>query len=255
LHTWLPDAGVAPSPVTSLLHAAVLGKIGVYIYSRLFCVNFDIDVIWNTVVPIIAAVSALVSAGAAIIENDIKRIIAYSTISQLAFIFLGLSSGTIVGAAGALLYILMHSLAKGGLFLCAGIVEHATHTKDIREMGGLYRYLPVTTVAFVACAFSVMGLPPFGGFFAKYMVISGALPNSPWLAGTFILGAVMTVIYLLRLLTKVFFGEPKFQDLKEGSWEMVISVAALALFSLLGGIFIALPSNFATFIVETIGRW
>ena len=125
-HSWLPDAVVAPSPVTSLLHAAVLVKIGVYVYARLFLVNFHLDVVWSTAIPIIAAISAIVAAGAAIVENDIKRIIAYSTISQLSFIFLGLSSGTMIGIAGGLLYSLMHSLAKGGLFLCAGIIEHST---------------------------------------------------------------------------------------------------------------------------------
>lgn len=256
LHTWLPDAGVAPSPVTSLLHAAVLVKIGVYVFARLFLVNFQLDAIWETVVPWIAAVSALVSAGAALVENDIKRIIAYSTISQLAFILLGLSTGTMIGVAGGLLYILMHSLAKGGLFLCAGIVEHSTHTKDIRQMGGLAKCLPVTAVAFLLCAFSVMGIPPFGGFFAKFMVIDSALVGgSAWLAGTYIFGAVLTVIYLLRLFVKVFLGETTHKDLKEGSWEMVSSVAILGVLSLLGGIFINIPTQLTSFIVENLGRW
>ncbi|NLB60491.1 MAG: NADH-quinone oxidoreductase subunit L, partial [Lentisphaerae bacterium] len=137
LHTWLPDAGVAPSPVTALLHAAVLVKIGVYVYARLFVAGVMIAPLWHTVVPAIAAVSALVAAGAALIETDLKRLIAYSTISQIAFIFLGLAIGNEIGLAGGLLYILMHGLAKGGLFLCAGIVEQNSHTKDIRQMGGL----------------------------------------------------------------------------------------------------------------------
>ena len=256
LHSWLPDAGVAPSPVTSLLHAAVLVKIGVYVYARLFLVNFQLEPVWEVAVPAIAAVSALVSAGAALVENDIKRIIAYSTVSQLAFILLGLSCGTMVGAAGGLLYILMHSLAKGGLFLCAGIVEHSTHTKDIRQMAGLARRLPVTAVSFALCAFSVMGLPPFGGFFSKYMVINGAVQSGvPWMAPVFIAGAVMTVIYLLRVYVKVFFGKLTHPDLKEGSWEMVSSVALLGLLSLLAGIFINIPSGLVSFIVESMGRW
>mgnify|MGYP000057390824 FL=1 len=255
-HSWLPDAGVAPSPVTSLLHAAVLVKIGVYVYARLFLVNFHLDVVWSTAIPIIAAISAIVAAGAAIVENDIKRIIAYSTISQLSFIFLGLSSGTMIGVAGGLLYILMHSLAKGGLFLCAGIIEHSTHTKDIRQMSGLAKRLPVTCVAFAMCAFSVMGIPPFGGFFSKYMVIDGSLlSGQPWITAVFIIGAVMTVIYLLRVFCKVFFGELSHPDIKEGTWEMVTSVAILGILSLLAGIFINIPSQLTTFIVESLGRW
>ena len=200
--------------------------------------------------------SALVSAGAAIVENDMKRIIAYSTISQLAFIFLGLSCGNMIGAAGGLMYILMHSLAKGGLFLCAGIVEHNTHTKDIREMGGLAKRLPVTAVAFALCAFSVAGIPPFGGFFAKYLVIAGAYETGyPWLAGVFVIGAVMTVIYLVRVYTKVFFGELTHLDIKEGSWEMVVSVSLLGAISLVAGIFINVPSSLINMVVDSMGRW
>ena len=248
-HTWLPDAGVAPSPVTSLLHAAVLVKIGVYAYARLFLVSFTIGGVWHTVVPVVAAVSALVSAGAAIKENDIKRIIAYSTVSQLGFIFLGLSTGSAVGAAGGLLYILMHSLGKGGLFLCAGIVEHNAHTKDIRQLGGLMKTMPLTGVSFLLCAFSIMGLPPFGGFFSKYMVISGAVrAGEPWVAAVFVIGAVMTIIYLLRVFTKVFMGEAKTLA-AEGSRQMVASVTGLAALSLAGGLFISFPAVFAQNIV------
>lgn len=253
LHTWLPDAGVAPSPVTSLLHAAVLVKIGVYAFARIFLVTFDVGAVWHTVVPIIAAASALVSAGAAIIETDIKRIIAYSTVSQLAFIFLGLSTGSELGIAGGLLYIMMHSLAKGGLFLCAGIIEQKTHTKDIRKMGGLMATMPITAVAFLVCAFSVMGLPPFGGFFAKYMVINGAVQaGQPWIAAVFILGAVLTIIYLLRAFTSVFMGKPASEGElpREGSKTMIASVVTLAALSLLGGILIAFPSALAQHIVN-----
>ncbi|MDD5027842.1 MAG: proton-conducting transporter membrane subunit, partial [Candidatus Omnitrophica bacterium] len=132
-HTWLPDAGVAPSPVTALLHAAVLVKIGVYVFARIFIVNITPDVLWHTVVPLVAGLSAIVSAGAALLETDLKRIIAYSTISQIGFIFFGLAIGNGVAILGALLYILMHGLAKAGLFLCAGIVEQNAKVKDITK--------------------------------------------------------------------------------------------------------------------------
>src|SRR3989339_829541 len=115
-HTWLPDAGVAPSPVTALLHAAVLVKIGVYVFARLCVATFIIGPFWHMAVPVIAAASALVSAGAALVETDMKRLIAYSTVSQIAFIFLGLAVGSVAGVVGGMLYILMHGLAKGGLF-------------------------------------------------------------------------------------------------------------------------------------------
>lgn len=254
LHTWLPDAGIAPSPVTSLLHAAVLVKIGVYVFARLFIVNLNIEEIWHTAVPVIAAVSAIVSAGAALVENDIKRIIAYSTVSQIAFILLGLSVGSKLAAAGGLLYILMHSLAKGGLFLCAGIVEHNTHTKDIRQMGGLIKTMPKTAVCFIICAFSIMGIPPLGGFFSKYMVIGGTVDAGyPWIAMTFIIGAILTTVYLLRIFTKVFLGSPRGSLVKEGSASMLTSIIILALLSIAGGILIYYPSTFVQTVINQAG--
>ncbi len=253
MHTWLPDAGVAPSPVTSLLHAAVLVKIGVYVFARLFLVTFDISFFWHTVIPVVAGVSALVSAGAALIETDLKRLIAYSTVSQIAFIFLGLSTGSVIGATGALLYILMHGLAKGGLFLCAGIVEQNTKIKDITKLGGLISTMPMTAIAFAICAFSVMGIPPLGGFFSKLMVIRGAVDaQEPWIALTFIIGAIMTLIYMLRVFVKVFLGENKFPDIKEGSFTMVFSVVVLAVLSVLGGILISYPADFVNAISKQL---
>ncbi|MDR0843217.1 MAG: NADH-quinone oxidoreductase subunit L [Acidobacteriota bacterium] len=244
LHTWLPDAGVAPSPVTALLHAAVLVKIGVYVFARLFIATFTVDEIWWEIVPWIAAASALVSACAALVENDIKRIVAYSTVSQLAFILLGLATGNEVGIIGGLLYIFMHGIAKAGLFLCAGVVEHETHNKDIRKMGGLVKTMPVTAVSFALCAFSVMGIPPFGGFFSKYMVINGTLESGQIALGlTFVVGAFLTLAYLLRVFVKVFFGASRAVDdghelPREGSPVMVFSVALLAALSLLSGVVI-----------------
>jgi proton-translocating NADH-quinone oxidoreductase chain N len=245
-HTWLPDAGVAPSPVTALLHAAVLVKIGVYVFARLFIVNFAMGNSVHTALMIVIAASALVSAAAALIDTDIKRIIAYSTVSQIGFIFLGFTVNNEMGVAGALLYILMHGIAKGGLFLCAGIIEHGTHTKDITKMGGLIKTMPVTAIAFLFCSLSVMGIPPFGGFFSKYMVISGAVDSGQfWLAGTFIFGAFLTIIYLFRVFNMVFTGQAQIEPAKEGSPVMVVSVALLGALSLISGLLIGPSSSFA----------
>ncbi len=250
-HTWLPDAGVAPSPVTALLHAAVLVKIGVYVFARLFIATLTLGEVWHTVVPVIAGVSALVAAGAALIETDMKRIIAYSTVSQIGFILLGFAIGNEVGYAGALLFILMHSLAKGGLFLCAGIVEQNTRTKDITKMGGLIQTMPVTAFSFLACAFSVMGIPPFGGFFSKYLVFSGAANSGKTvITGIFLTGAVLTILYLFRIFNMIFLGESHEATAKEGSKVMVFSVAALAILSIVAGICIKYPSDFVQIAVK-----
>jgi proton-translocating NADH-quinone oxidoreductase chain N len=256
LHTWLPDAGVAPSPVTALLHAAVLVKIGVYVYARLFVASWAVAPVWHTVVPAVAAVSALVAAGAALLETDLKRLIAFSTISQIGFIFLGLAVTDEIGIAGGLLYILMHGLAKGGLFLCAGIVEQNTHTKDITRMGGLISSMPITAVSFLLCAFSVMGIPPLGGFFSKYMVVVGALNSGQVaIALAFLAGAFLTIIYLLRVFALVFLGEPRLAARPlpaEGSPVMVASVALLAALSLLSGIFVNFPLQWVQMFVRQI---
>ena len=246
-HTWLPDAGVAPSPVTALLHAAVLVKIGVYVFARLFLVTFALDARMRTAVIVTAAASALVSAGAALVETDIKRIVAYSTVSQIAFIFLGLATGTAAGAVGALLYILMHGLAKAGLFLSAGIVEQNSGTKDITKLGGLLKTMPVTAVSFLFCAFSVMGFPPLGGFFSKYLVVTSAVDSGqPVMAAIFLGGAVLTILYLFRLFSKVFLGESRSgAPAAERSGLMVTCVAILAALSLAGGLLVGWPAALA----------
>jgi NADH:ubiquinone oxidoreductase subunit 5 (subunit L)/multisubunit Na+/H+ antiporter MnhA subunit len=245
-HTWLPDAGVAPSPVTSLLHAAVLVKIGVYVFARLFVATFSYSPFGHTLVLIIAAASALVSAGAALVDTDLKRIIAYSTVSQIAFIFLGFAAGGRTAVTGALLYILMHGLAKGGLFLCAGIIENGTHTKDVTKLGGLITQMPITAISFLFCALSVMGVPPFGGFFSKTMVMVGAAESGhPWITAVFVLGAFLTILYLFRAYNLVFLGKSGVEAHKEGSRTMVYSVAALGLLSIVGGIAINWPGTLA----------
>jgi len=244
--TWLPDAGVAPSPVTALLHAAVLVKIGVYVFARFFLSTFAFDEALRTVVASVAGASALVSAGAALVETDFKRIVAYSTVSQIGFIFLGFAMGNALGAAGALLYILMHGVAKAGLFLSAGIVEQNAGTKDITKLGGLIRSMPWTAGAFLLCSFSVMGIPPFGGFFGKYMVLSAAASAGEIVfSAVFLAGALLTILYLFRLFSKVFLGEPHGELAREKSRLMVACVVLLAVLSLAGGLAVGWPAHLA----------
>jgi NADH:ubiquinone oxidoreductase subunit 5 (subunit L)/multisubunit Na+/H+ antiporter MnhA subunit len=243
LHSWLPDAGVAPSPVTALLHAAVLVKIGVYVYARLFGATLIPDPGWAAAVPWIAAASALVAGAAALLEHDLKRIIAYSTVAQLGFVFLGLSAGGATAAGGALLLVAVHAVAKGGLFLCAGVVEHAAHTKDVRRLGGLARHLPVTAAAFALCALSVMGLPPFGGFFAKHVVLAAAFERSAALGLAFTAASALTVLYLLRAFALVFLGAEgeavRGRAVHEGTPVMVGTVALLGAGALAAGLGVA----------------
>jgi proton-translocating NADH-quinone oxidoreductase chain M len=255
LHTWLPDAGVAPTTVTALLHAAVLVKIGVYAFARLFCYTFALPEGWQQAIPIIVVFSSLVAAGAAVVENDLKRILAYSTISQIGYIFLGFAVMNPMGVSGSLLFILMHGLAKAGLFLCAGIVIHATHERDIRKMGGMIKTMPWTAVAFIFCAFSVIGIPPFGGFFSKFMVIMATVQSGRiWVAAVALFAAVLTMFYLFKVFSAVFMGEAK-SDKKEGTRSMVFVVVVLAVLSLLAGFFVAYPTKLANIASVEILRW
>jgi proton-translocating NADH-quinone oxidoreductase chain N len=255
LHTWLPDAGVAPTTVTALLHAAVLVKIGVYAYARLFLYAFQVPDVWQEIIPVVAVVSSLVAAAAAIVETDIKRILAYSTVSQIGYIFLGFSMANPAGISGSLLFILMHGLAKAGLFLCAGIVIHATHKKDIREMGGLIRTMPVTAFSFLFCAFSVIGIPPFGGFFSKFLVIMGTLnAGQTWLAATALFTAVLTMVYLLKVFSMVFLGEAR-EPAHEKTPAMVGVVALLAGLSFAAGLLVAYPMKLVNIATTHISWW
>ena len=255
LHTWLPDAGVAPTTVTALLHAAVLVKIGVYAFARLFVYGFQLPDAWLAALPWIVVISSLIAAAAATVETDFKRILAYSTVSQIGYIFLGFAVMTEAGVTGSLLYILMHGLAKAGLFLCAGIVIHATHKNDIRQMGGLFKTMPLTALAFLFCAVSVIGIPPFGGFFSKFLVIMGTVKAGLVAAAAVALfTAILTMFYLLRTFSQVFLGEVKTPG-HEGTRSMVAVVAILAVLSLVAGLLITYPATLAEVTTAHIMGW
>lgn len=245
LHLWLPDAGVAPTPVTALLHAAVLVKIGAYAFWRFFNASMTLEPAVASFVSIASVVTAIVAAAAAAKENDIKRILAYSTMSQLAYIIFAFSLNTITAVAAGFIYIMAHSFAKAGLFLAAGVVEHTLGAKDIRRLGGLKKTMPYTDASFIVCALSVVGIPPTVGFFAKYAVISAALDSHRFYSAVFLLAAaVMTMYYIFRLYRQVFTGEAgeAATSARESSASMVFAVALFGIISLALGLLIKFPT-------------
>jgi len=245
LSSWLPDAGVAPSPVTALLHAAVLVKIGVYAYARLFSDVFVVSETIKSGLIFLVMFSGLVSAVSAARENNIKRILAYSTISQLSYIFLGLIINSEFSFIAALLFILVHSIGKAGLFLTAGIVEHKTHTKDLRELGGLIKTMPVAALSYLLCAFSIIGLPPFGGFFSKfYLILATASAGYYGAAALGIAIALVTLVYLFRLFDGIFLGAAKKSVDAHVPLTMNFVVFVFGALSLLIGLFIKYPFDF-----------
>lgn len=237
LQVWLPGAGVAPSPVTALLHSAVLVVIGVFAFARIFIGAFNLPANWQTITSVVATVTMLVAGGAALVENNAKRILAYSTFGQLAYVYLGYATMTTIGVVGALVFLLAHSFAKAGLFLCVGIVEHKTHSKDLRELGGLLRVMPVTAIAFILCALTIIGFPPTAGFIGKLMIIFGTLESGrPVFAGLAVFGALLSIAYMLRLFNAIFLGPKLSHNIKEGTPGMVATVVAFAVLSLLVGL-------------------
>jgi NADH:ubiquinone oxidoreductase subunit 5 (subunit L)/multisubunit Na+/H+ antiporter MnhA subunit len=244
LQTWLPDAGVAPSPVTALLHAAALVKIGVYAFARIFLGTFTMPQSSVELIIIMAALSVFIAACSAVVENDIKRVLAYSTISQIAYIVLGLAIGTPLAVTGALFYILAHGLGKAGLFLGAGMVEHFTHEKDMNKLGGMRKVMPITSLGFFMNALSVMGIPPFGGFFAKLFIIMAAIQTGNYfVAGVIVLTAILTLVYVMRLWTKVFNGPVTHPGEPEKRKLMPVVVLIFAILSLLSFLVLLYPLN------------
>jgi NADH:ubiquinone oxidoreductase subunit 5 (subunit L)/multisubunit Na+/H+ antiporter MnhA subunit len=255
LQVWLPTAGVAPSTVTALLHAAVLVVIGVFAFARVLVGTLILPTAWQTVALVVAVVTILVAGAAALVEFDAKRILAYSTIAQLAYILLGLAGMTSMSVAGALVFLLAHSLAKAGLFLCIGIVEHQTHTKDLRELGGLMRRMPVTAVSFILCALTIIGFPPTAGFFGKFMIVLGVLEGGQTgYAILAVVGALLTLMYMLRLFTQVFLGEERWPRVTEGTRIMLAVVAAFGGLSVVVGLAAAPLVNLANSIAAQLLR-
>lgn len=246
LQTWLPDAGVAPTPVTALLHAAVLVKIGIYVFARVFGMTFAASPLFLNAVVVLSVSTIIVAAGCALVENNIKRVLAYSTISQLGYILLALSLNSTVAFHVALIYILAHSLAKAGLFLCAGIVEHETGTKEMSELGGLAKTMPLTAAAFLLCAFSIIGIPPFLGFWPKFLVVLLSLKAGYiWAGSLAVAGALFTLLYLMRFYTNVFLGEPRGAQAREKKDSLMVAVVVfLGVVSLLLGFIVKIPFDF-----------
>ena len=210
LHVWLPDAMEGPTPVSALIHAATMVTAGVFLVARAHPFFEASGGSALTVVSIIGAATALLAATVALIQVDIKRVLAYSTISQLGFMFLALGVGAY---AAAIFLVVAHAFYKAALFLGAGSVIHATDdNQDMRTMGGLRKYLPFTALGFIIAWLAIAGVPPFAGFWAKDDVLSRAYfagDYGVWIVGT--AAALLTAFYMTRAVWLVFYGNERFE--------------------------------------------
>jgi NADH-quinone oxidoreductase subunit L len=205
LHVWLPDAMAGPTPVSALIHAATMVAAGVYLVGRMFEVFVHADPFVLTIVSAIAAITALGSAILAFVQDDIKRVLAYSTLSQLAYMVAGLSLGP-EGVTIAFFHLFTHAFFKALLFLGAGSVIHAVHSNNMSDMGGLKEPLPVTFWTFLIGSAALSGVFPLAGFWSKDELLNGAWQHNQWLFVVLLLVAVMTAFYMTRSVLLTFFG-------------------------------------------------
>lgn len=238
LYTWLPDAMAGPTPVSALIHAATMVTAGIYMVVR-SNVLYTLSPLTLDIIGGIAIATALLAASIGLLQNDIKKVLAYSTVSQLGYMFLGLSAHAYTAG---MFHVITHAFFKALLFLGAGSVIHAmSNEQDIRNMGGLRRYLPVTFWTFLIGTIAISGIPPFAGFFSKDEILAHVYEHSKVLWALGVLGSAMTSFYMFRLLFLTFFGEFRGTEeqkhhLHESPATMTVPLLVLAVLSAVGGL-------------------
>ena len=248
LHTWLPDAMEGPTPVSALIHAATMVAAGVYLVAAMFPL-FMASSAAMQVVAITGGITAIFAASIAIVQKDVKRVLAYSTISQLGFMMLALGTS---GYVAGVFHLMTHAFFKALLFLAAGSVIHAIHTQDMEKMGGLWRKLNWTGPLFLTGTLAISGFPLLSGFFSKDEILMAAWENGSYiLFGLAVVTSFLTAFYMFRLFFMMFAGDSRSQaeQVKESPFIMLIPMLALALLAVIGG-YIQTPW-FGTF----LGEW
>ncbi|MCG9791721.1 NADH-quinone oxidoreductase subunit L [Flavobacterium algicola] len=244
LYTWLPDAMAGPTPVSALIHAATMVTAGIFMITRLNYV-FDLAPDVQNIIAIVGAVTSLVAATIALVQTDIKKVLAYSTVSQLGLMFLALGLGAY---EVAVFHVITHAFFKACLFLGSGSVIHALHgEQDMRNMGGLTKVMGITFFTFLISSLAISGIPPFSGFFSKDEILLVAFENNIalWIIAS--LASLMTAFYMFRLLYLTFFNdfrgtEEQKNHLHESPALITFPLIVLAILAAIGGL-ISLPTN------------
>jgi NADH-quinone oxidoreductase subunit L len=244
LHVWLPDAMEGPTPVSALIHAATMVNAGVYFVAR----ANPIFVQAPQAMAFVAAIgifTAILAASIAFTQRDIKRVLAYSTLSQLGYMFAGLGVGAY---ASAIFHLVTHGFFKGLLFLGSGSVIHAVHEEqDMNRMGGLWRKIPITHWTMLIGSIAIAGIPPLAGFFSKDEILGSAFKNGfVWVWAIGVLVAVMTGFYMFRLMGKTFYGESHVDPqvapkVHESPWSMTLPLIVLAIAAAALGVVLGWP--------------
>ena len=242
LYTWLPDAMAGPTPVSALIHAATMVTAGIYMIARNNLL-YSLSPIALNLVLVVGLFTALLAAVIALTQNDIKKVLAYSTVSQLGLMFVALGVGAY---SSGIFHMTTHAFFKALLFLGAGSEIHGLHgEQDIRKMGGLKKYLPITFLTFLIGVLAISGIPPFAGFFSKDEILAKAFEANPIVWGLALLTSLLTVFYMFRLLFLTFYGKARASEqtishIHESPSSITIPLILLAVLSALGG-FIGVP--------------
>jgi hydrogenase-4 component D len=212
-HTWLPDAMEAPTPISAYLHAAAMVKAGVYLVARLLSSVWEVPAYLGLVVAILAMITIFMAIVSYFRQDDLKRLLAYSTIAHLGYILMGCALGifgSTLGFRGGVLHILCHGVAKGTLFLCVGAIAYGAGTRHISQLSGLARRMPLAAATFMIGALAVTGVPPFSTFWSKLLIFTGALevPNGAIILVLLVAESVVSFSWFLWIAQRVFLGAP-----------------------------------------------
>ena len=248
LHIWLPDAMEGPTPVSALIHAATMVVAGVFLVARLFPL-FNINHAALTVVTYIGVFSALLAAIIACTQTDIKRVLAYSTMSQIGYMMFALGVSGYDGEMGlgytaSMFHLFTHAFFKSLLFLGAGAVIHLVHSNEMKDMGGLRKYMPITHITFLIACLAIAGIPPFAGFFSKEEILSAAFSSNKLVFGVALFTSSLTAFYMFRLYFSIFWNKSAPSPLEraggeahgEGTFTMKLPLIILGICTLVAGL-------------------
>ncbi len=245
-HIWLPDAMEGPTPVSALIHAATMVVAGVYLVARLFPV-FSVNEVSLHLVTVVGAVSAVLAALIACTQTDIKRVLAYSTMSQIGFMMLalgvsGYGNAEGLGYTASMFHLFTHAFFKSLLFLCAGAVIHLVHSNEMGKMGGLRKVMPITHLTFLVACLAIAGIPPFAGFFSKESILLAAWQHHKIIYWIALITSGITAFYMFRLYFSIFWNKASSaasishdHHVSEGTWSMKIPLIILGICTIVAG--------------------